>query len=140
MPWKRACVEVTALAFLLAACASPPVPVDAEAGGSPDGVDYTMAIQCAGLGNAIRTFTPSQRAFGEGYRLGARYAVWAQQVSGASWAEVQTDIEISRKDFVREAGEGANRERVRRLETVYAGALGVCRTLADLPEQIFVGG
>jgi hypothetical protein len=29
---------------------------------------------------------------------------------------------------------------VRRLETVYAGALGVCRTLADLPEQIFVGG
>lgn len=140
MPWKRVCVEVVTLAFLVTACASPPSPVDPEAGGPPDGVDYTMAIQCAGLGNAIKTFQPGQGQFGDGARLGVRYAVWAKHVSGADWAIVQADIETSRKDFVRDGGEGANRERVRRLETDYAGALDVCRTLADLPEQIFIGG
>jgi hypothetical protein len=139
MPWKKACVEVVAIALVVVACASPP-PVDPEASGPPDGVDYTMAIQCAGLGNAIKTFQPGQGSFGDGSRLGVRYAVWAQHVSGADWAVVRADIETSRKDFVREAGDGMNRARVARLERDYAGALNVCRTLADLPELIFIGG
>ena len=72
--------------------------------------------------------------------LGARYATWAKHISGADWAAVQADIETSRKDFVREAGNGANEKRIARLEADYADALDVCRTLADLPELIFIGG
>ncbi len=139
MPWKKACVEVVAIALMVVACASPP-PIDPETSGPPDGVDYTMAIQCAGVGNAIRTFQPDQGSFSDGARLGARYATWAKHISGADWAAVQADIETSRKDFVREAGNGANEKRIARLEADYADALDVCRTLADLPELIFIGG
>lgn len=139
MPWKRGGVEVVAIGLMVAACASPP-PFDPEASDPPDGVDYTMAIQCAGLGNAIRTFQPGQGGFGDGARLGERYAIWAQRVSGATWALVQRDIEASRKDFVRDAGQGSNKERVAQLEASYGAPLEVCRTLAKLPELIFIGG
>lgn len=99
-----------------------------------------MAVQCAGLGNAIRTFQPDFGRFGDGARLGERFAVWAQQVSGAAWTVVQADIEASRRDFVREAGKGANEMRVARLRADYGAPLGVCETLADLPDLVVIGG
>lgn len=144
MSRKRGCVErgVTAalLAGVVAACASPPPPSDPEAGGPPEGVDYIMAVQCAGLGNAIRTFQPDFGRFGDGARMGERFAVWAQQVSGAKWEVVQADIEASRRDFVTGAGKGANEVRVARIRADYGAPLGVCETLADLPDRVFVGG
>lgn len=139
MSRKRAGVEIWVTAGLLAACASPP-PSDPEAGAPPDGVDYIMAVQCAGLGNAMRSFQPDQGPFSDGARLGERYAVWAQQVSGASWEVVQADVEASRRDFVREAGKGANELRITKLKADYGDSLKVCETLAALPDLIFIGG
>lgn len=99
-----------------------------------------MAVQCAGLGNAIRTFQPEFARFGDAARMGERFAVWARQVSGTKWEVVQADIEASRRDFVSEAGKGTNEARVARLRAAYGAPLDVCETLADLPDLIVVGG
>jgi hypothetical protein len=134
-------VEAGAMVVTLGACASGPPAITK---GAPEGVDYLMAVQCAGLAEALATFTPNASGYTGGYRaLANAYGAWANQraaATGGTWAAVSQDIEASRRDFIDEAGRGMNAERIEQLMYLHRSSYNVCDTLAGLPEYIVIGG
>ena len=124
MPRKSGGVEIGVMAGLLAVlavCASRPEPMRGPKS-VPEGVDYIMAVQCGGL------LSPT---IGSGERAAAH---------NHDGETGRRDSEASRQDFIVEIGQGTSIGRTMRLEAAYRSSSNVCKSRADLPDCISIGG
>jgi hypothetical protein len=130
-------------AALLAVLAGSPAASRQMPGDPPDGVDYLMAVQCAGLSHAVAVFE-SYIGFTEPAEQRARqFAFWAHRrayESGRDLKLVDKDVAASREDFLAEGGKGTNKTRLARLEAAYPGELKACRMLSGIEDYVIIGG
>lgn len=142
--WTKIVVAVSASTLLASACVSDKQPnfYWADRKPAPEGVDYLMAMQCAGLSAALGDLHSVDWQRNEAVRLKLAYSNWAMDRAkpDVRWATVRDDIAQSRDDFVAEAKESGEANRGGYLMKQYQSSFNVCRSLADLPDYIVIGG
>jgi hypothetical protein len=112
-------------------------------GDPPDGLDYLMAVQCAGLSHAVAVFESYEGAAIPAERRARQFAFWAHRrasESGRDLKLVDKDVAASREDFLAEGGKGTNKTRLARLEGAYAGELKACHMLSGIADYVIIGG
>jgi hypothetical protein len=110
---------------------------------TPDEVDYIMAMECSALNAALAVFKPN--AFpaydAEHALLYRRWAETRAAEAGQDVSLVARDIAARRKDYLTEAGKkGTNQSRWTKLVGIHNGFWRACRSRANMPERIYIGG
>lgn len=128
---------------LLAVLAGTPAASGQMPGDPPDGVDYLMAVQCAGLSHAVAVFESYIGLSDPAEQRARKFAHWAHRrayESGRDSKLVDKDVAASREDFLAEGGKGTNKTRLARLEAAYPGEMKACHMLSGIDDYVIIGG
>lgn len=107
---------------------------------APDGVDYIMAMRCAGLLFALGEVGPDQELWVSMASLHREWAWEMAEARGRGAQAVFDDIRFGREDFLNAAPGASDQARYDSIMSLYGGDANACRSLARNADFLVIGG